>query len=288
MGQFSFRYGLPPNRRGLRPRLRHILRRINGWLVAVMKLPPFIVTLGMWQIVLATNFPLFRQRDHPQPGHRRQAPLLQFIRQQVRSSAAPTFTYGVIFMVLLVLFLAYVLKQTAWGRHVYAVGDDPEAANCPASGQAHADLGLHAVGPDLRLCRLGPDRPHRLGLADIGQLGNIESITAVVIGGISLFGGRGSIMGMLFRRADRRRLRSACGCSAPTRNGPTCSSACSSSPPSPSTSGSERCRLMEPILKARGLVKRYGKVVALDNCDFDLMPAKSWPSSATTAPASRP
>ncbi len=31
-------------------------------------------------------------------------------------------------MVLLVLVLAYVLRHTAWGRHVYAVGDDPEAA----------------------------------------------------------------------------------------------------------------------------------------------------------------
>lgn len=34
--------------------------------------------------------------------------------------------------------------------------------------------------------------------------------------------------------------------------------------------------IMEPLLKARGLVKRYGKVTALNNCDFDLMPGKSW------------
>ena len=33
-------------------------------------------------------------------------------------------------------------------------------------------------------------------------------------------------------------------------------------------------RIMEPILKARGLVKRYGKVTALDHCDFDLMPGE--------------
>jgi fructose transport system permease protein len=49
---------------------------------------------------------------------------LQFFGNKIAFGGA-VFTYGVIFMVLLVLFLAYVLKQTAWGRHVYAVGDDP-------------------------------------------------------------------------------------------------------------------------------------------------------------------
>ncbi len=34
---------------------------------------------------------------------------------------------------------------------------------------------------------------------------------------------------------------------------------------------------MEPILTARGLTKRYGRVTALDSCDFDLMRARSWP-----------
>ena len=56
-------------------------------------------------------------------------------------------------------------------------------------------------GPDLRLRRLGPDRPHRLGLArrlDRPAGKYRKSITAVVIGGISLFGGRGSIIGTLF------------------------------------------------------------------------------------------
>jgi hypothetical protein len=174
-------------------------------------------------------------------------------------------------MVLLVLFLAYVLKQTAWGRHVYAVGDDPEAAELSGvhvkrtlisvymlSGLICAFAGWALIG------RIGSVSPTS------GQLGNIESITAVVIGGISLFGGRGSIMGMLFGALIVGVFSLGLGCSAPTRNGPTCSSACSSSPPSPSTSGSERCSLMEPILKGRNLVKRYGKRHALDNCDFDL------------------
>ena len=93
-----------------------------------MKLPPFIVTLGTWQIFLADQLPLFGQRDDP---HARTS---KPRRRCCSSSAASiqiggaVFTYGVIFMVLLVLVLWYVLNHTAWGRHVYAVGDDPEAA----------------------------------------------------------------------------------------------------------------------------------------------------------------
>jgi fructose transport system ATP-binding protein len=38
-----------------------------------------------------------------------------------------------------------------------------------------------------------------------------------------------------------------------------------------------RLMTQTPILMGRGLTKRYGKVVALDSCDFDLYPARSWP-----------
>ena len=109
------------------------------------------------------------------------------------------FTVGVVFMVLLVVLLAYILKHTAWGRHVYAVGDDPDAAELSGvnvkgtlisvymiSGLICAFAGWALIG------RIGSVSPTS------GQLANIESITAVVIGGISLFGGRGSILGMLF------------------------------------------------------------------------------------------
>lgn len=44
----------------------------------------------------------------------------------------------------------------------------------------------------------------------------------------------------------------------------------------------------QPILSAQGLQKRYGKVVALDNADFELMPGKSWRSLATMAQANQP
>ena len=199
MGQFTFRYGIPPAISimiGLA--VGTFVGFVNGWLIARIKLPPFIVTLGIWQIVLAANFLYSGNETIRSQEIETQAPLLQFFGQTVTFGGA-VFTYGVIFFVLLVLVLAYVLRHTAWGRHVYAVGDDPDAAQLSGvdtkkvlisvymlSGLICAFAGWALIG------RIGSVSPTS------GQSANIESITAVVIGGISLFGGRGSILGMLF------------------------------------------------------------------------------------------
>ncbi|PVB61716.1 ABC transporter permease [Labrenzia sp. 011] len=199
MGQFTFRYGLPVEVSIACGLLCGTLcGYINGFLVAIVKLPPFIVTLGMWQIVLAANFLYSANETIRSQDIAKSAPLLQLFGNKVNIGGA-VFTYGVIFMVLLVLVLAYALRQTAWGRHVYAVGDDPEAAELSGvqvrktlisvymlSGLICAFAGWAMIG------RIGSVSPTS------GQLANIESITAVVIGGISLFGGRGSILGTLF------------------------------------------------------------------------------------------
>lgn len=199
MGQFTFRYGLPPTVAvacGLA--VGTLIGAINGYLVSRLKLPPFIVTLGMWQIVLATNFLYSQNETIRAQDIEANAPLLQVFGTKFSIGGA-VFTVGVVFMLVLIFGLAYALRHTAWGRHVYAVGDDPEAAELSGvnvhktlmsvymlSGLICAFAGWALIG------RIGSVSPTS------GQLANIESITAVVIGGISLFGGRGSILGSLF------------------------------------------------------------------------------------------
>jgi hypothetical protein len=170
-------------------------------------LPPFIVTLGMWQIVLApiSSIPPTRPSAlrTSRPTRRRSC---SFSATRFKIGGA-VFTYGAIFMVLLVLLLAYVLKQTAWGRHVYAVGDDPEAAELSGVNVKRTLISVYMLaGLICAFAGWALIGPHRLGLADLGQLGNIESITAVVIGGISLFRRARLDPGRALRRADRRRL----------------------------------------------------------------------------------
>ena len=128
MGQFTFRYGIPVELSVLMGLTAGTaIGALNGWLVAVMRLPPFIVTLGMWQIVLAANFLYSANETIRSQDIAEQAAFLQFMGSKFKIGGA-VFTYGVVFMVILVIVLAYALRATAWGRHVYAVGDDPEAA----------------------------------------------------------------------------------------------------------------------------------------------------------------
>ena len=199
MGQFTFRYGLPAEFAVFCGFLVGAgCGFVNGWLVAYMRLPPFIVTLGMWQIVLASNFLYSANETIRSADIASQAPLLQFFGNKIKFQGA-VFTYGVIAMVLLIILLSYLLNKTAWGRHVYAVGDDPEAAELSGVRTKRTLLSVYVVAG--LICALaGWALIGRIGSVSptAGQFANIESITAVVIGGISLFGGRGSIMGMLF------------------------------------------------------------------------------------------
>ncbi|HEX2146826.1 MAG TPA: ABC transporter permease, partial [Pseudorhizobium sp.] len=120
MGQFTFRYGLPPSFAILCGfAVGALCGWINGVLVARMKLPPFIVTLGMWQIVLASNFLYSANETIRSQDIAQNASILQVFGQSIRLGGA-VLTYGVIAMVLLVALLWYVLNNTAWGRHVYA------------------------------------------------------------------------------------------------------------------------------------------------------------------------
>jgi fructose transport system permease protein len=199
MGQFTFRLGLPPAVAvacGLA--VGTFIGFVNGWLVARIKLPPFIVTLGMWQIALASNFLYSGNETIRAQDIEASAPLLQFFGQSISVGGA-VFTYGVIFFILLVLVLAYILRHTAWGRHVYAVGDDPEAAELSGVNTKRILISVYALS-GLICAFAGWALIGRIGSVSptSGQFSNIESITAVVIGGISLFGGRGSILGMFF------------------------------------------------------------------------------------------
>ncbi len=199
MGQFAFRYGFPPEMAvicGIA--VGGLCGAVNGWLVSRVKLPPFIVTLGMWQIVLASNFLYSANETIRSQDISTSAPILQFFGTNIRIGNA-VFTYGVVAMVLLVGILWYVLNKTAWGRHVYAVGDDPEAAELSGVNVKKMLMSVYILSG--LICALaGWTLIGRIGSVSptAGQFANIESITAVVIGGISLFGGRGSIMGMLF------------------------------------------------------------------------------------------
>ena len=200
MGQCAIHYGLPSGISilvGLAAGAACGL--LNGILVSKIKLPPFIVTLGTWNIVMATNFIYSANETVRDADIEAVAPFLQFFGENIKVGRA-VFTFGVIFMVLLVLVLWYALNHTAWGRHLYAVGDDPEAAKLSGIRTDRVLIGTYtlagfiaALAAWVSIGRNGSISPSA-AVTDY----NLQAITAAVIGGISLFGGRGSILGTLF------------------------------------------------------------------------------------------
>jgi fructose transport system permease protein len=107
--------------------------------------------------------------------------------------------YGSILMLLIALAIWYLLSRTAFGRHVYAIGDDAHASRLAGIQVNRTLVGVYTLAGLLcgvagwvLIGRVGAVSP--LG----NQTANLDAITAVVIGGTSLFGGRGSILGTLF------------------------------------------------------------------------------------------
>ena len=102
-------------------------------------------------------------------------------------------------MLVLYAIAWYALTQTAWGRHVYAVGDNREAARLTGINTNRILLSVYTLaGLTSGLAAMLLVGRTELGDPNAGQTTeNLDSITAVVLGGTSLFGGRGSIIGTL-------------------------------------------------------------------------------------------
>jgi fructose transport system permease protein len=166
---------------------------VNGFLVTRIKLPPFIVTLGTLSIFTAITL-IYAQ------GQTIQLPSGAFLlwTGNTFSIGSLRLTYGVLLMIVLYLVFSYALRFTAWGRHLYAVGDDAEAARLAGISVNRVLLSAYmvagiavAVAAWVLVGRVGGGDPNS------GLNANLESITAVVIGGTSLFGGRGVVLGSL-------------------------------------------------------------------------------------------
>jgi fructose transport system permease protein len=205
IGQASFRYGIPPAFSiALGIMVGSALGAISGFLVSRVKLPPFIVTLGMWQIVLATNYLYSANETIRSRDIQEQAPMLQWLgikpneqlvnwieasrgiewerrRPPETDSAvldfiwATNITYGVLVMLLLVAVLAYALRATAWGRHVYAVGDDPEAAELAGVNVKRTLMSVYVLAG--AICAIA-------GWIMIGRFGSVSPAASTGVSGV--------------------------------------------------------------------------------------------------------
>jgi len=90
------------------------------------------------------------------------------------------------------------LRETGAGRHVYAVGNNPEATRLVGIPTDRVLLGVYVLaGVFYGIASLLAVSRTGVGDPNAGQTENLDAITAVVLGGTSLFGGRGVILGTL-------------------------------------------------------------------------------------------
>ncbi|HTZ68793.1 MAG TPA: ABC transporter permease [Roseiarcus sp.] len=170
---------------------------LNGILVTRLKMPPFIVTLGTLSIIGALNTFYSQSETIGMQDIQDKAWFLQIMGNQVAIGSA-RIMWGTFLLLAVAAVVWYVLVRTAYGRHVYATGDDPEAARLAGINTDHILLSVYvlaglisAIAGWALIGRVGAISP------TAGENANLDSITAVVIGGTSLFGGRGSIIGTL-------------------------------------------------------------------------------------------
>jgi ribose/xylose/arabinose/galactoside ABC-type transport system permease subunit len=161
---------------------------VNGLVINRLKVAPFIATFGMNYILVGVAYTYSVN------------PVGQ---------AAPSFyalytdTWrGIPVLLLLVgafwIICWYVARQTAFGRHLYAIGGDSEAARLAGVRTTRVSVTSYiacsviaAVAGLLELTQTG------VGAPDLGATLLLTTVTAVVIGGVSLFGGQGSVVGVL-------------------------------------------------------------------------------------------
>lgn len=175
---------------------------LNGALVTKLNLPPFIATLGTFGIIQATMLLYTKGKTVLGPDLSESHLIAGNIPLRLGAERGPdsfAIYLGIVIMLALYAAVGFALSQTAWGRHVYAVGDDAEAARLSGIRVKRVLFSVYAVAGVL----FAIGGWMALGLNSVASPNllsddtNLASITAVVIGGTSLFGGRGRLVGTL-------------------------------------------------------------------------------------------
>ena len=168
--------------------LAALIGGLNGWLIAQIKLPPFIVTLATFYIVQGVAL-LVSSR----PAGRVTSDLTSFALGRFGP-----FPFSLSILVLAILIVAFLLYSTAWGRHIFAIGGDPLAARSTGINvsraliRAYIASGVLAGAAGILLAARSS-----IGSPTAGEGLELSAITVVVIGGASLLGGRGNLTGTM-------------------------------------------------------------------------------------------
>jgi ribose transport system permease protein len=170
---------------------------LSGWLVAQLRIPPFIATLGMMMLLKGLALVISGSK----PIYFLDTPGFEAIAQDSLIGAvlpALPLPNSVLILFAVALGASWLLGQTLFGRYAFALGSNEEAARLSGLQVKRWKVAVYAVGG--AICGIaGLLIASRLNSAQpaLGQGYELDAIAAVVIGGTSLAGGRGSVLGTL-------------------------------------------------------------------------------------------
>lgn len=169
------------------------LGALSGTLIGRFLLPAFIVTLGLYTMLTAAAR-LYSQQTLVVPEG-----ILTVLGMGGYLFGTFQVTVGVFVVLASVVVLHYVLTKTAWGRHVYAVGGNPTAARRTGINVRGVLFAVYVIAGLLyALAAWQAFGRSPATSANVFGTANLDTISAVVIGGTSLFGGRGTVVGSYF------------------------------------------------------------------------------------------
>jgi methyl-galactoside transport system permease protein len=175
-----------------------IVGLINGFVVAKFSVPPFIATLGTMVIILGANS-LYFDTD---PNNSQPIGGLRSDFTELGTGAIGSGTYSLPYIVIIAAVVAalmwVVLNKTRFGKNIYAIGGNVQAAKVSGINVGRTLMGLYALAGALYAIA-GVLLAAKSGGAtnNYGNMYELDAIAACVVGGVSTTGGVGTVPGIL-------------------------------------------------------------------------------------------
>lgn len=167
-----------------------VMGALNGFMVANLSIPPFVATLGMLSVGRGLTFIL-------NDG----SPVTDLPEAYLALGTGKLGPIGmpIVIFAIVALFFWLVLKYTTYGRYIYAVGGNEKSARTSGIGVRKVTFSVYVISGLLAgLAGIVLSARTTSALPQAGVSYELDAIAAVVIGGTSLSGGTGSIVGTLF------------------------------------------------------------------------------------------
>jgi simple sugar transport system permease protein len=176
------------------PAVGFALGGLTGLIIAKGKLQPFIVTLAMMVAVLGLARLLGGETAAVYPVYTGSNATEKF--EILRTLVLQVIPVPGIFFLVAVLAFGFILKYSAFGRYIYAIGGNEQAARLAGIHVDQVKTAVYAISGMLAaLAGVLYTSQYRQGKPDAGAGGELDAIAAVVIGGTNLMGGKGSMTG---------------------------------------------------------------------------------------------